>query len=158
VGSVAALRRAVSEARRRQADLVSVLAWQPPGGDGATLRLPSPPALVEMWRDEARQRLHTAWDLAMGGTPADLVVGLMIRLGPAGEILLDCADQPGDLLIVGAGRPGPVRRLFGAGAVARYCVAHARCAVLTVPRPVSISPAARRRIVRELTDHVEPRG
>jgi hypothetical protein len=40
--------------------------------------------------------------------------------------------MPGDVLVVGAGRRGSLRRMTGAG-VSRYCVSHAACPVISVP-------------------------
>jgi nucleotide-binding universal stress UspA family protein len=149
VGGVVALRRAVLEARSRDAALLSVLAWVPQGGDGVGRRLPCPPELLAIWHQDARERLRDAWMQAFGGIPADLPVEEAVRRGPAGAVLVDIADRPDDLLVVGAGRPGPWR-LVGGGAVTRYCVAHARCGVLTVPRPAPFSRADRRRLLHEI--------
>lgn len=156
VGSLGALRRGVAEARLRDAVLVSVLAWRPPDGAGLNRRVPCPPALVQIWQAEAQRRLHTAWEQALGGTPRDLSCGLLIVRGPAGPVLVDVADRADDLLVLGAGRPG-LRRVFGAGATARFCVAHAGCGVLTVPpspweRELR-SESGRRRLVRDLVRH-----
>ena len=151
VGSLAALRRAVREARLRDAPLLSVLAWVPPGGNGTGgRRVPCPPELLAEWRKDARRRLRAAWEQAVGGVPADLVGELLTLRGPAGAVLVDLAGQPDVLLVVGAGRPAPWR-VLGAGSVTRYCVANARCGVLTVPRPATLSRAAQRRLVRELS-------
>ncbi|HEY4454551.1 MAG TPA: universal stress protein [Pseudonocardiaceae bacterium] len=150
VGGIAALRRAVFEARSRDASLISVLAWVPQGGEGVGRRLPCPPELLAIWRQDARERLRGAWEQALGGIPADLAVEEFVLRGPTGEVLVDVADRPDDLLVVGAGRPGPWR-LVGGGAVTRYCVAHARCGVLAVPRPATFTRADRRRLARELS-------
>lgn len=149
VGSIAALRRAVSEARSREATLVSVFAWAPPGGNGVGRRAPCPPELLAIWRRGARERLRDTWQQALGGVPDDLPVQEFMPRGQAGPVLVDVAGRAGDLLVVGAGRPGPWR-LVGGGAVTRYCVAHARCGVLTVPRPASFSRAERRALIEEL--------
>jgi hypothetical protein len=47
-------------------------------------------------------------------------------------VLVDVADQPGDLLVIGTGRRSPVGRALRKS-VGRYCLAHARCPVLAVP-------------------------
>lgn len=102
------------------------------------------------WQRDALRRLRTAWDDAMGGVPQDVDVrGLAIR-GPAGEALLQVADQESDLLVVGSGRRTVLRRLVDRS-VARYCVLRAECAVLVVPLPAmarQIPPRARQRMVR----------
>lgn len=46
----------------------------------------------------------------------------------------DLACRPDDLLVIGAGRRGPLGRIRG-GQVSRYCLAHATCLVLAVPPP-----------------------
>ncbi|MFE0173681.1 universal stress protein [Streptomyces sp. NPDC059002] len=131
LGSLAALHRAADEARRDGAELVAVLAWEPPDGELGrrhTLVASSAPDA----RREARDRLLAALDAAFG--PAGPGVpwrGLVVR-GTPGRALLRVADRDRDLLVVGAGCRGRVRRaLFPS--VARYCCAHAACAVLAVP-------------------------
>lgn len=47
LGSVTALRRAASEARRRSAELWPVLAWVPPGGELAARRSPAAAPLTD---------------------------------------------------------------------------------------------------------------
>lgn len=49
-----------------------------------------------------------------------------------GRALLEIADRADDLLVVGAGCRGRVRRAL-CPSVARYCLARAACAVLAVP-------------------------
>lgn len=158
VGSLRALRRAVAEARLRDAVVYSVFAWVPPGGEGMNRRVPCPPSLTRAWRDDATQRLTTAWEEALGGVPSDLEVWLLAVRGRAGDVLVGLADRPDDLLVVGAGRRGVLRRMVS-GSVTRYCVARAGCGVLAVPpspleREVQHT-FARRRILRELTDHLD---
>ena len=50
----------------------------------------------------------------------------------AGQVLVEIACQPGDLLVVGAGRRGTLSRMCYAR-VSRYCLAHAQCPVVAVP-------------------------
>lgn len=129
-GSLRALRHAEDLARHSGATLTPVLAWVPPGGELAA-RQPCP-ALVRIWHEAAWQRLWAAAEAAWGQMPADLTVHPLVLRGQPGPVLVEVADQPGDLLIVGAGRrgavPWPAR-----GRVSRYCVAHAQCPVLAVP-------------------------
>ena len=126
-----ALRWAVEEARARHLPLVPVIAWVPPGGDLAERSHPSP-YLRRLWREAARARLEAAFDQALGGLPGDLTVQPRVERGDTGPVLVDVADQPDDLLIIGTGRRGRVRRLIR-GSVARYCLAYAKCPVLAVP-------------------------
>ncbi|WP_329561690.1 universal stress protein [Kitasatospora sp. NBC_01266] len=123
VSSLAAVHRAVREAQRRGAELVPVAAWLP---DDEPLR-----PLSEL-AHAARRRLDVIFDQAFGGYPAGLLLSPLVLRAEAGPALVAVADRPGDLLVVGAGRPGRVSRLRH-GSVARYCRAHARCEVLVVP-------------------------
>ncbi|WP_063838291.1 universal stress protein [Saccharothrix sp. ST-888] len=132
LGSLAALHRAVAEARRTGAEVLAVLVWEPPGGEHGYRRSPCPPMLAA-FRDTAVERLRTALDEAFGGAPADLGVRFQsqaVRSEP-GYALVQLADRPGDVLVVGAGRGSRLRP-----SVARYCLRHAACPVLAVPRPV----------------------
>ncbi|HET6503484.1 MAG TPA: universal stress protein [Amycolatopsis sp.] len=131
LGSLQALRRAVTEARLRDREVWSVLAWSPPGGEAAYRRSPCPPLLRE-WRDEQLRRLRQAWDEALGGVPGDLDVSLWVVRGHPGRVLVEFAGHPDDLLLVGTGRRGRVRRWRG-GSTLRHCLAHARCCVVAVP-------------------------
>lgn len=134
LGSLAALHRAAAEARRGDAVLVVVHAWEPTGGEFAYRRHPSPPLLLRADQDQARQRLLTAMDDAFGGAPAGLPVQALIARGPAARSLVHVANRENDLLVVGAGSPGRLRRLLSSS-VAHQCVRDAACPVLTVPRP-----------------------
>jgi nucleotide-binding universal stress UspA family protein len=131
VRSLPALRRAVAEARTRHAVLIPVHAWIPPGGDLAERRFPEPD-LRRIWAEDAGQRLRGAFDAAFGGMPPDVDVEPMIARGPTQLVLTQIADRDDDLLVIGAGRRGPLRRL-GTARIPRYCVAHAMCPVLVVP-------------------------
>ncbi|WP_256216058.1 universal stress protein [Streptomyces sp. Ag109_O5-10] len=131
LGSVTALSRAAAEARRRDAELWPVLAWQPPGGELATRRSPAATLMVDEWQRMARQRLLDVLDEVFGDVgPGTPVHGLVVR-GTPGLSLVEVADRDDDVLVVGAGRRG-WRRAFS-GRVARYCLSHARCPVLAVP-------------------------
>lgn len=135
LSNLAALHRAVEEARQRDALLVPVLAWAPPGGDAYYRQSPCPP-LLERSRQAAHRRLDGAFDQAFGGYPDDLRIRPIVVRGETGPVLVDTADHPDDLLIIGTGkrRTGPWQRLLGgSGAVARYCLAHAGCPVTAVP-------------------------
>ena len=131
LGSLQALRYAADEARWRNVPLLAVTAWIPPGGDLAERRNASP-YLRKIWRDAAWERLMEAFDACLGGVPADLRVEPLVARGETGPVLVDVADQPDDLLIVGTGRRGAVGRMLRRS-VSRYCVARARCPVLAVP-------------------------
>jgi nucleotide-binding universal stress UspA family protein len=130
LGSLQALRYAAEQARQAEARLVAVVAWVPPGGDLAERRQPVY-SLRQIWRDAARGRLQDAFDQGLGGLPADLAVERVVVRGPAGPVLVDAADRPGDLLVVGTGRRG-LRRWIRRS-VSRYCLAHAHCPVVAIP-------------------------
>jgi nucleotide-binding universal stress UspA family protein len=126
-----ALRYAAALALGQEAALVPVLAWVPPGGEVADRRHPSG-YLRRIWEQDARTRLHDALDAAFGGPPAGVVTEPMVIRGEVGRVLVREASHPGDLLVIGTGRHGTVRRLFS-GKVGRYCLARACCPVLSIP-------------------------
>lgn len=131
-GSLQALRYATALARSDSAVLTPVLAWTPPGGDFADRRAPSP-ELRKAWKEAAWERLWRAIDLAIGGPPADVEFSPEVIRGDAGQVLSYIARQPGDVIVIGAGRRGGLwltpRR------VSKYCLGHAQCPVIAVPPP-----------------------
>ncbi len=132
LGSLQALRYAANEARQRDVPLVPVTAWVPPGGDLAERRHASP-HLRKLWREDAVRRQQAAFEDGLGGLfPAELRVEPLVARGETGPVLVDTADQPDDLLIVGTGRRAGLGRMLHRS-VSRYCLAHAKCPVLTVP-------------------------
>ena len=131
LGSLQALRLAADEARDREAVLVPVIAWIPPGGDFAERSHPSP-YLRRIWREAARQRLADAFDAGLGGLPDDVAVLARIERGEPGPVLGDVASSPEDLLVIGTGRRSPIVRALRKS-VGRYCLAHAKCPVLAAP-------------------------
>ena len=136
VRSLAALRAGAAEARATGGELLPVIAWKPVGGEIAYARSPCP-WLLQVWQQDARDRLRGALDQAFGGTSDELVVHPAIVRGPAGPSLVWIADRPDDLLVVGCGGWGRLGYVVH-GAVSRYCLAHARCPVLAVPAPEMI--------------------
>jgi len=131
LGSLQALRYAADETRQRDVPLLAVTAWLPPGGEMAERRAPSA-HLRKVWREAAWERLWAAFDAALGGVPHDLHVEPQIVRGETGPVLVDTADRPDDLLIIGTGRRAGIGRVLHRS-VSRYCLAHARCPVLAVP-------------------------
>ena len=131
LGSLQALRYAADEARQRNVPLLPVTAWVPPGGDLAERRHSSP-YLRKIWREAATERLWAAFADGLGGVPADLEVKAQVVRGEPGPALVDVADRPDDLLIIGTGRRAGLGRTLRRS-VSRYCLAHARCPVLAVP-------------------------
>jgi len=130
-GSVHALRQAAALARHHAVPLIPLLAWLPPGGSANERKDPCP-EVRQLWEDQAWQRLWKALDTAFGGLPTGIATQPVVVRGKPGRALTLLARQPGDLVVVGAGRRGPLWRLGGCG-VARYCLAHACCPVLAVP-------------------------
>jgi nucleotide-binding universal stress UspA family protein len=131
VGSLQALRRAVTEARMRAVPLVAVVAWSAPGGEVAYRRTLDV-KLKKMWEQGAWERLARAWDEALGGVPDDVDVQQVAVRADAGKALVRIAEDENDLLVIGAGRRNLVRRAL-IPSVPRYCAAHALCSVLLVP-------------------------
>jgi len=131
LGSLQALRYAADEARAREVPLVPVIAWVPPGGDAGERGHPSP-YLRRVWREAARNRLQAAFDEGLGGVPGDLCVEAHVERGETGPVLVDVADRPGDLLVIGTGRRSALGRALRKS-VGRYLLAHARCPVVAVP-------------------------
>lgn len=135
LGSLAALHRAVAEARRTGAEVLAVLAWEPVGGELAYRRVALPPLLTE-GRRLAGENLCTVLDTALGqgwawGRSTGRLEARIVR-GAPGAALVQVADREDDLLVVGAGRRGPLRRAL-CRSTSRYCLAHATCPVLAVP-------------------------
>ena len=138
LGSLQALRYATDEARQRHVPLFPVLAWIPPGGDMADRRYPSP-ELRQVWRAAAAERLDSAFNEALGGMPGDVRVEPSVVRGDPGATLTFLASEDGDLLVVGSGRRGRLRRALHRS-VGRYCLAHARCPVIAIPpTPLAVS-------------------
>ncbi|WP_371656466.1 MULTISPECIES: universal stress protein [unclassified Streptomyces] len=131
LGSLTALHRAAVEARRSGATLCAVLAWAPPGGELGHRESPTLDLLAECRRIAGEQLLN-AFDCAFGPSgPGVPLQGLVVR-GRPGPALVEAAGRSGDLLVVGAGTRGRLRRM-ARPSVARYCLAHATCPVLAVP-------------------------
>ncbi len=130
-GSLQALRFAVEMAKDRDVSLVPVLAWTPPGGEMADRRYPNPTLRAE-WKRAAWDRMWHAIELAIGGPPETEAFAPEVVRGEAGQVLTQVAALPGDVLVIGGGRHGGLRRLL-ACQVSRYCVGHASCPVISVP-------------------------
>jgi nucleotide-binding universal stress UspA family protein len=131
-GSRTALRRAAEEARRGGAELWAVLAWDPPGGEFSGRRAGTADTLPDEWRRLARNELLRVLHETFGAAGPGVRLRALTGRGPAGRTLVQIADRPGDLLVVGGGRRGRLRRLLSPS-VGRYCLAHAVCPVLAVP-------------------------
>jgi len=139
-----ALRRAVAEARKRECVLHAVRAWTAPASGYAPM--------LRVWAldcdDAAQQEICHAFDTAMGGLPGDLDMRFVTVQGLVGPALVEYARHDDDLLVVGVGRDGWWRRLFGRHTAA-YCVRRAVCPVLVVP-PDELSDRMTRTSFRQL--------
>ncbi|OIJ90227.1 universal stress protein [Streptomyces monashensis] len=144
-GGAAALARAAVEARRRGAELWPVLAWEPPEGDLASRRFPATSALVPRWEQLAREQLAGALCDVFGAADTGLPGQAVVVRGAPGRALVRTADREDDVLVVGTGGRGLLRRGLWPS-VSRYCLAHATCPVLAVPpSPLEAELAAVRR-------------
>ena len=146
-GSLVALRHAECFARAHDAVLMPVLAWEPPGGDRAAQIQPAG-GLTGVWHDMACQRLADALAAVWGEVPSDPRVQPHVERGPAGRVLVTIAGRPGDVLVVGAGRRGTLRRA-AACRVSRYCAGRASCPVILVPPADLAREVSRARMARE---------
>jgi nucleotide-binding universal stress UspA family protein len=143
-GSLQALRCAEGLARIHGAELIPVLAWQPPGGDRDEW-IPASAELRRACRELARQQLRDALLAVWGEVPGDPQVQPRLERGPAGQVLVGLACCAGDVLVIGAGRRAHLTRAACCG-VSRYCLAHARCPVLAVPPPALAGELRRARL------------
>ncbi|MFE4669210.1 universal stress protein [Streptomyces sp. NPDC056716] len=132
LGSLTALYRAADEARRRDAELWPLLAWEPPGGELGAGRNPAPCVLLDEWRRLAARRLLDILADAFGDRGPGVPLHATVARGLPGIALVHAADREDDVLVVGAGRRSPWHRAFSRS-VSRYCLGHAGCPVLAVP-------------------------
>ena len=131
--SLRALRVADQIARESDALLIPVLARTPPGGEQAEKRMPSS-QLGRVWQEAACRRLHDALAAVWGTEPTGPHIQPYVERRPAGWVLTGIAGEPGDVLVLGAGRRS-VPAWMIRSRVTRYCVSHARCHVVLVPPP-----------------------
>ncbi|MEY9844788.1 universal stress protein [Streptacidiphilus sp. MAP5-3] len=122
-GGVRALRLGARLARESGLPLIGVLAWTPTAAarsafGGERLRACERTAMARLDRT-----CHQVLD-EVASCDAKLIP--FVARGRAGRVLLDVADAADDVLVLGSHRPE--------GRTARYCLAHARCSVVTVPR------------------------
>jgi nucleotide-binding universal stress UspA family protein len=152
VAGLQALRYAVAEARRRGVPLYAVRAFgfQPPwfGPEVARIR--------DELRAEALRCVGEAFDLAMGQPPADVEVRVAVCESRVDWALVDVADRPDDVLVLGR-RSGPVRLNW----LVRGCLRRAVCPLVVVPPPPLAAVRGRRavrRLMRELAGQPRPQG
>ncbi|GGT90054.1 universal stress protein [Streptomyces violascens] len=146
LGSLTALHRAAREAELGGGTLTAVLAWSPPGGELGHRGSPDPGLLAEC-REVAGQQLVQALDTAFGPAGPPVPLEAMVVRGTPGAVLVEAAQEPEHLLVLGTGTRGLLRRALRPS-VARYCLAHATCPVLAVPpSPLEHELAAVHRLV-----------
>ena len=134
-----ALRHAVQLARHYDATLIAVNA------QAVRSRLTHARRGSPVWQHSASLVVRTAFENGLGGLPPDIECVLLAAPGNPGPALVATADRVNDVLVLGTPRHrGP--RLAGRRTIAGYCVDHAVCSVLTVPRPPLSS--ARRSFIR----------
>jgi nucleotide-binding universal stress UspA family protein len=131
-GAAAALRWALDEARRREATLDVVHAWQqfiPALVPGAVAIEPDRNAL----KAAAGELVTKMVDNVVGPHDAKVTVRLELGEGSPADVLVKAAAEA-DLLVVGSrGRGGFAGLLLGS--VSQQCAHHAPCPVVIVPTP-----------------------
>ena len=80
-GSLHALRHAVELSRALDAPLLTVLAWEPPGGEMQVGVRPEQ-SLVRIWEGIAERRLQAAIAEGLGAMPADIRAETHVVRGP----------------------------------------------------------------------------
>jgi nucleotide-binding universal stress UspA family protein len=138
--SRAALDHALAESRRRQAPLRVVAAYIYPEYNGLGWPYPvlvAPETIADATRTAARQML----DEALGACPTPEPVELVVRAGPAAEVLVEESAGAGLLVVGHRGRGAFASTVLGS--VGLRCVLHARCPVTVVRPSIPAVPAAR---------------
>ncbi|MCO1578396.1 universal stress protein [Crossiella sp. SN42] len=129
--SLRALGWSLTEARRRDAEVVAVIAWMPnPVPSSATPFTVVEPTDLDVDHDKVhRERLDEAIAEVTGGEPHP--VRTVVRQGYAGDVLTEEAAQA-DLLVVGSHGHG---RLYRAvlGSISAECIRKATCPVVVIP-------------------------
>lgn len=87
--------------------------------------------------------IDLAFAQALGGIPAALEVHEVLAHPPVVGMLADYADQPDDLLVVGASGRGRLHMLL-CGSIGRACVGRVRGQLLLVPPPALAHESRRR--------------
>ncbi|GHH31254.1 universal stress protein [Streptomyces lanatus] len=130
LNSLVALQRAGTEARLTGRRLLAVLVWRPcdtdpPSGTNRSPLKGTRTAAMGLLKDILND-VFTATDDAVP------ISGLVIS-GTAGRTLVQIANKETDLLVIGGGHHGRLRRWRSP--VAHYGLTHATCPVLAVPPP-----------------------
>ncbi|MFJ9761702.1 universal stress protein [Streptomyces sp. NPDC101149] len=130
LNSLVALQRAGTEARLTGRRLLAVLAWRPCDTDPppGTNRPP-----LKGTRTAAMRLLKGVLNDVFAATDDTVRISGLVISGSAGRTLVQIANKETDLLVIGRRHHSKLRRWRSP--VARYCLTHATCPVLTVPPP-----------------------
>lgn len=141
-----ALRWAVSEARRRDAEVYAVRAWR--------FAVAWQGAEVRQWRAEfevdAAREIQAAFREALGGLPPDVAVQPLVAEGQVPQVLAAYACGDDDLIVVGDNRS---RRWWGG--VGRACLRTSTCPVVAVPADAWAQSGRSRSLGRQLRRETE---
>jgi len=142
-----ALRYAVEQATARRAPLVVVRAVRvEPYEWSADARMDTTVAVTA--------EVVTAFREAMGETPGDVKVQVVVDPGRADKVLGSVANQRDDLLILGSCTRQRLRALVH-GAMLRRCLRVVACPVVIVPPPAMARDGSAARLGREAVAELE---
>ena len=142
-----ALRRAVDEARERNAKLIAVRTWVTQPRMYAVA-----PDLREVDAADTHELVTRTFVDTMGRLPIDVTVERVVLPDFPGHALVRIADREDDLLVLGSGR----RNWRGSGSrTVRYCVAWAACPVLVIPPPQLVRTVSQRVLLRQLRREIK---
>lgn len=144
---LAALRRAVQEARERETTLVAVRSWLTQPRMYAVA-----PDLREVDEADARRLVDQTFVETLGGYPQDLTTETVVLPDYPGPALVTLADKDDDLLVLGSGRRN---RRGSTSRTVRYCAAWAACPVLVVPPPQLARTVSQRALLRQLRREID---
>ena len=144
---MAALRRAVEEARERNATLVAVRSWLTQPRMYAVA-----PHLHDVDEADTRALVDRTFAETLGGYPDDVSVETVVLPDYPGPALVGMAGRDDDLLVLGSGRRN---RRGSASRTVRYCAAWAACPVLVVPPPQLARAVSQRALLRQLRREID---
>jgi len=135
-GSRLALAWAVDEARLRNAQVVTVIAWESPVVTAGPAVPVPPPVSDDTFEAAARAALDEAVHTVIGDQAQPPVpIEPAPRFGPPGPVLCEEADGAALLVVGASGHRALVGMLLGS--VSEYCTHHAPCPVVLVRPPAS---------------------